>query len=271
MATTGADPRAGSLVLPGHTAVPPRIKQFEAGGFRAWPAASVTYDGAWAIRLTAGHPAKRLNSINVIDRGDNAEISKRLGRAEQRFRAYGRPLTVRVTPLTPQALIDHCHGKGWRAFGYSLVMTAPMEDLVTDPAIDQIPLKDVALFVEAALVTGAVLPKWRAGLSEIIQSIEPDVGMFVQNRDGSPAATAICVQDGDIAGLFEVATAVVHRRRGITRANLSAALKWAAKRGARTAWLQVEAENHAAIALYEGMGFRPFYGYHYCQPEGAKG
>ena len=42
-------------------------RRFEAAGFRAWPAASVHYDGTWVIRLTAGHTAKRLNSVNPLD------------------------------------------------------------------------------------------------------------------------------------------------------------------------------------------------------------
>ncbi|RWF09009.1 MAG: GNAT family N-acetyltransferase, partial [Mesorhizobium sp.] len=36
------------------------VRRYEAAGFRAWPAAAVHYDGTWVVRLTAGHPAKRL-------------------------------------------------------------------------------------------------------------------------------------------------------------------------------------------------------------------
>ena len=43
------------------------VRRLEAVGFRAWPAASVHYDGSWAVRLTAGHPSKRLNSVNPLD------------------------------------------------------------------------------------------------------------------------------------------------------------------------------------------------------------
>jgi hypothetical protein len=33
------------------------VRRYEAAGFRAWPAASVLYDGTWLIRLTAGNSA----------------------------------------------------------------------------------------------------------------------------------------------------------------------------------------------------------------------
>ena len=46
------------------------VRRYEAAGFRAWPAAAVHYDGTWVVRLTAGHPAKRLNSVNPLDPGD---------------------------------------------------------------------------------------------------------------------------------------------------------------------------------------------------------
>ena len=44
---------------------------------------------------------------------------------------------------------------------------------------------------------------------------------------------------------------------------LAAALKWAKSRGADTAWLQVESDNHAAMTMYEGLGFEPAYSYFY--------
>ena len=78
------------------------VRRFEAAGFRAWPAASVYYDGTWAIRLTAGHPAKRLNSVNPLDPGDVANPAERIARAARRFAAYGRPLTFRMSPLVGQ-------------------------------------------------------------------------------------------------------------------------------------------------------------------------
>jgi hypothetical protein len=95
------------------------VRRFEAAGFRAWPAASVHYDGAWAIRLTAGHPAKRLNSVNPLDPGDDINIEERIGRAARRFAAYGRPLTFRMSPLAGTKVAEHLDGDGWSRFSES--------------------------------------------------------------------------------------------------------------------------------------------------------
>ena len=92
------------------------VRRFEAAGFRAWPAAAVHYDGTWVVRLTAGHPAKRLNSVNPLDPGDVHDLPERIMRAGRRFDAYGRPLTFRLSPLAGRKLVNHLEGEGWTAF-----------------------------------------------------------------------------------------------------------------------------------------------------------
>ena len=247
----------------GHPVFSPRVRQYEAAGFRAWPAASVHYDGTWMVRLTASHPAKRLNSINSLDPADTGNIETRLARAAQRFRAYGRPLTLRVTPLTPSDLINYCDDNGWSRIGPSLIMEAPINKMPLNTIVNQLPLRDIGRFVDAAIATGSVLAANRAGLSEIIGSVEPAKGLFVRETVGKAQSTLVCVQDGQLAGLFELATALQYRRQGHARALLLAALKWAAAKGAQKAWLQVEEANSAALELYSQIGFTPFYRYHY--------
>ena len=244
----------------------PTVRRFEAAGFRAWPAAAVHYDGTWAVRLTAGHPARRLNSINPLDPGDDGNLKERIARAARRFAAYGRPLTFRVSPLTGPAVLAHLDQRGWSSFGESLVMRAKLDDAMVRDAIDQIPLKDVGRFISAAIAIHSLDPALRPGLSEVISAIEPPTGLFVHERGGSSVSTAVCVHDSDLAGLFEVATDAAQRGQGYGRRTLLSALKWAHARGARQAWLQVEAANVSAVGLYRSMGFGEIYRYHYRQP-----
>ena len=136
-------------------------------------------------------------------------------------------------------------------------------------AIDQIPLKDVGRFVTASLAVRNSDPAIRPGLSEIIGAIEPEAGLFVHEGEDKALAIAICVHDGDLAGLFEIATEAGERRQGHARRLVQSALKWARQRGARFAWLQVEADNVEALALYRALGFDEIYRYHYRQPPGS--
>jgi ribosomal protein S18 acetylase RimI-like enzyme len=245
------------------------VRRFEAAGFRAWPAASASYDGTWLVRLTAGHPAKRLNSVNPLDPGDVGDFAARIARARRRFDAYGRPITFRLSPLSGPTLSSHLDGEGWSIFDPSLVMRLDLSAAPLEAASDRIPLKDIGRFTAAAMSVHGLEPGARAGLAEVIGAIQPKTGMFVLEEEGAPVATLICVHDGDLAGLFEVATEASARGRGHGRAIVLSALKWAKLRGARTAWLQVEEGNAAASNLYESMGFRTAYAYHYRRPPEA--
>ncbi|RJG43893.1 GNAT family N-acetyltransferase [Mesorhizobium sp. DCY119] len=245
-----------------------KVRRYEAAGFRAWPAATVHYDGTWVVRLTAGHPAKRLNSVNPLDPGDVGNLTERIARAARRFDSYGRPLTFRMSPLSGPVLSSHLDDLGWDVFSESLVMRLPLEGAGVESALDQIPLKDIGRFIGAALKVHGLPSSLRPGLSEIIGSIQPEAGLFVLEND-KPLATAICVQEGDLAGLFEIATDAAERGKGHGRRIVLSALKWARSRGAREAWLQVEADNEAARHVYETLGFREVYRYHYRRPPEA--
>ncbi len=264
MATIVPDPAlADTRHNPFETSELAMVRRLEAAGFRAWPAASVHYDGTWVIRLTAGLAAKRLNSVNPLDPGDVSNIEDRIGRAMRRFDAYGRPLVFRMTPLGGERLSAHLDGLGWTRYSESLVMAVRLSDELVAPVMDQIPLRDVGRYVTAALRIRGAEPSTRAGLTEVIGAIEPEAGLFVHESAGSAVATGICVHDGELAGLFEIATDPAARGRGHARQLVLSALRWARGRGAVYGWLQVEADNAPAIALYRSLGFEECYRYHY--------
>jgi ribosomal protein S18 acetylase RimI-like enzyme len=257
MATIAAEPAVPDLAI---------IRRLEAAGFRAWPASSVTYEGTWAVRLTAGHPAKRLNSINPLDPADNARFDERIARTTRRFDAYGRRVLFRVTPLAGATLTRHLDDGCWTRFSDSIVMALDLSGKNFDAVMDMLPTHDVARFLDGALRIrgdGRVL---RPGLSEIIGSIRGEAGLFLAEREQAAVSTAICVHDGDLAGLFEVSTLAAERGRGHARDIVLSSLKWAKLRGARMAWLQVEADNEAAVSLYRSLGFAELYRYHYRAP-----
>ncbi|WP_271897334.1 GNAT family N-acetyltransferase [Candidatus Phyllobacterium onerii] len=242
-----------------------QIRQFEAVGFRSWPASSVHYDGSWAIRMTASHPSKRLNSVNPLDPGDTNNLEQRVARAAQRFRAYGRPAIFRQSPLAPEALDQYLEELGWARFDESMVMVVDLANVDLSDALDQIPLKDIGRFIDAALQVQEDNAALKPGLFEVINAIRPSKGLFVIEEGAVPVSTAICVQDGALAGLFNIGTAANRRRVGLGRTIIKSALKWALQHGAKKAWLQVEIANTGAIALYERMGFNEAYRYAYRQ------
>ena len=242
------------------------VRRLEAAGFRAWPASSTVYDGTWAVRLTKSFPAKRLNSVNPLDPSDHSDIEGRIERAAARFAEFGRPLVFRQSPLAPTPLIEHLDRAGWSSFAESIVFTADLASLDLSTGIDRIPTRDLARYINASLVVHERPDEMRQGLTEILESIRPPAGLFVQEEDGKPIAVALAIHDNDLAGVLDVAVASGSRQRGIGRGIVTAALAHALARGARTGWLQVEADNAAGIAMYRKLGFTEAYRYVYRAP-----
>lgn len=243
------------------------VRRLEAVSFRSFPSTTTYYDGTWAIRLTAGHPANRLNSVNPLDPEDHSEMVKRLELARLRFKSYDRPLVLRQTPLAPRPLVELMDSNGWLRFDETLVMAAPLDKTRLSAAVDRVPLRDVGRWVEHHLALAGQSVERKPGMVEVLSSIQPECGLFLsQAADGQALATVRCVCDGDLAGIFELETNPSFRRKGHGSSVLESALKWASALSVRRTWLQVVADNEAAIALYRQYGFKPVYRYVYRSP-----
>lgn len=246
----------------------PLVRRLEAVGFRAWPASSTQYDGSWQVRLTAGHPSKRLNSVVPLDPSDHRDMEIRLEKARRKFEAYGRPMVVRETPLAPPLLMDLLQAQNWQPFEETIVMTCDLASATLPDTLDHLPSHDVGRYVDASLTVDEADPLLKPALAEIVSGIKPPSGLFViEDPETGPIATTLCVQDNDLAGLMSVAVAREHRRKGLGAEIVASALRWARTRSARTAWLQVGAPNAPALALYGRLGFREVYRYRYWRQE----
>ncbi|HEX2147769.1 MAG TPA: GNAT family N-acetyltransferase [Pseudorhizobium sp.] len=242
----------------------PLVRRLEAVGFRAWPAATVIYDGSWQIRLSGGHPSKRLNCVVPLDPSDIRDMDLRLEKARKRFQSYGRPLLVRQTPLSPPRLMDRLTEQGWERFETVKVMMADLGRPALPDTIDHLPTHDIGRFVDANLLVRGEDPGLKPALAEVLSAIKPTTGLFViEKPKHGPAAVALCVQDNDLAGVMELAVAESTRRQGLGTEILASALRWARINGARSTWLQVLGTNAPALALYGKFGFQPVYEYHY--------
>ena len=253
------------------TADLPEVRRLEAVGFRSWPAATTSFDGSWAVRLTAAHPSKRLNSVNPLDRADHSDLENRIARVGRRFAGFGRPLVFRQTPLAPKPLEDILDARGWPRFDETIVMTRDLEPATTKD-VPRVPMADVGRWIDACIAMGSVEMAVKPGLSELIAHVEGQVGLFLVEDDaGTPFAAAMAVRFADLAGLFEVVVNPAMRRRGFGASVVRDAMGWAAASGAKRMWLQVVAQNAAARGLYESLGFGEGYRYAYRQaPDGWK-
>ena len=258
----------------------PLARRLQALGFRSWPAATTTFDGTWAIRLTAGAASKRQNSVNPLDPGDTARLDERIDAAEARFRSFGRTPTFSISPLAPPALDERLAARSWARRDESIVMLAPLDTMDLRAGLDMVPLADAGRWLDAEVALGAFSNTDRPGIAETLAAIRPHaqgalpvgtrdgpVQLYVAEDDsGAPLAALLAVRFGLLVGLFQIVVDPARRREGHARRLIASALTNAAREGAVQAWLQVERSNVAAVALYESLGLRTAYGYHYRQP-----
>ncbi|MFD3840035.1 GNAT family N-acetyltransferase [Streptomyces sp. NPDC058642] len=167
---------------------------------------------------------------------------------------------------------------GWRRAGFTIrrreweyaVPTDPrttgLDEVLPPPGVTIVPAgqadEDLLRAVDRAIreeVEATV--GWQSMPAEVIPRLEGDTIV-------DPSKYAVAAAPGRYLGLIRVVTAIRPRigliavrageqRRGIGRALLAHALGTAHRSGFTEAWAEVQESNHAASALFEGIGARP--------------
>lgn len=242
------------------------IQQVAAFGWRACETARI---GDWLLRASGGF-TQRANSVFAI--GDpRVDLDAALGRAEQWYAERDLPLMVMQTDgASPPGLTEHLLARGFEPRSESHLMTAEVSHV----------LRAMPDVLPAVVATGLEvrvddLPdeSWYACYAESARPVtdsgrrvitEHPAVVFASLRDGGRTiAVARAAVDARWAGLFAVAVVSDRRREGLGAAVTLAALKEAARRGGRHVYLQVEAHNESAVALYRRLNLRVHHDYRY--------
>ncbi|HET8728669.1 MAG TPA: GNAT family N-acetyltransferase [Alphaproteobacteria bacterium] len=241
------------------------VRLLERLGAATWPAEHEEEISGWRLGFTSG-VTRRANSVLPLD-WTGGDLDAAVSEAEARYRARGLAPCFKLTfAALPEGLEGLLADRGYRAAGRSRVMTADAAAMARacTPAY------------EVGLAAGPD-PVWRAVVwpSDEVPAAEEAVRAGIVGRIPTPRAFVTVVLDdrpagtalGAVADGWGCVTAVhtlpAFRRRGVARAALGALAGWTAGQGATGLFLQVEADNAAAIALYEAAGFRWAYDYHY--------
>jgi ribosomal protein S18 acetylase RimI-like enzyme len=126
---------------------------------------------------------------------------------------------------------------------------------------------DVALSADPgpewlAVYLSGLSPDRRAVAPAILSGL-PAARVYVScRRAGAVVGSGLSVADGRLASVQCMATLAGARRQGCASAVLAAIEAWAAAQGCTRLYLQAEAANTPAIALYERAGFRIAGRYH---------
>lgn len=226
---------------------------------RAWPAQTRARLGGWRLNASAGY-SNRINACwPLAAPGLDGEAA--IAAAEAWFSARGLPPCFKLTDgaVAPADLADRLAARGYAPRAETLVMVGPLAD---GEAGDVILTATPDPGFEAVLVATAS-PGDAAERLAALARIPPPALFARLDVDGQAAALGACAVDGEWVGVFGMRTAPDRRRQGLAQRVLKALLGRAAAHGARRAYLQVEAANAPAVALYRGQGFVPAYAYRY--------
>ena len=248
---------------------------------RAWRPVESERLGDWELRAAAGF-TRRANS--VLPLGDpGLPLDAALTAVRRWYEDRGLPAYVQTATGaegTQELLCAELERRGW-----TREVTAELWTGALAPVADREEASGVELSREA---DEAWLGRYqRKGVSEVAlevlgsgspRSSEAESGggpsVWFATVPGSspgaaPAAVGRCVVDGRWAGFAAVEVDPEQRRRGLATTVMAALARRALDEGASAAWLQVEADNAGARALYAGTGFSAHHAYHHYRAPGS--
>lgn len=226
----------------------------------AWPARERERLGAWRLNAASGH-SMRINAcwpLGAPDRDPNAAIDA----VEAWYAARGLPPRFKLTDdvVAPADLAERLAARGYRPGKDTLVMVGATGG-ERDLAVRVSSAPDETF--ETVFTASAGDPEDGRERIEALGRMPAPACFARLDIDGAPAAIGVAALGGGFAGVFGMRTVPDHRRKGLARRVLLTLLSEARREGVERAWLQVEAHNAPAIALYAAEGFAPAYRYRY--------
>jgi ribosomal protein S18 acetylase RimI-like enzyme len=240
----------------------------EAGLNAAQPAEQLLFDG-WLLRYAPGK-ARRARSVNAISAG-RLPLQEKLAHCRGWYAKEGLPCLFRITPFSrPRDLDGALAQSGFVAEDETHVMTLTLGGAVPT-ARHEVREIGVAEFAQqVGRLRGSSARQIAA--HEVRLSASP---LLLKSRrlaleeEGRIVAVGQSVPEGELVGLYDIVTAGDARGRGLATALTVEMLRRALSDGARTAYLQVSADNIAGRRVYSKLGFVDRYAYWYRTSAGA--
>lgn len=235
--------------------------ELEAAAFASWPALEPEemFCG-WRLRYANGY-TKRANSANCSAAAialDDAQIAE----IEARYRLRGLPPIFRLTSVAVPSQFDRrLAERGYQLVDPSHLMVLPRLDAAASGAgLRTLGAEDwLAAYLQ---ITGS-LAQGQDHHLKMLRAIDSPRVLAIEGSGDEPASCGLAVLHGGRLGLFDLATTATRRRQGWATTLCRKLLAWGQAAGARSAYLQVVANNADAISLYEQLGFQRAYRYWY--------
>jgi ribosomal protein S18 acetylase RimI-like enzyme len=243
---------------------PNLLSRIEDAGLNASAPPQQRWIDGWLVRFSPGK-AKRARCVNAVAAG-RLPVGEKLARCEDVYHRAGLPMFVRITPFSlPAGLDAHLGYLGFHAVDDTRVMVLADLDGAAARSPDGAELRDIPLDAFAHRVgafRGSPLAQRQAHVERLASSPVPFFACELL-VDGESVACGQMALEDDLVGLYDIFTAPAARGRGHAETVCRHLLAEGQRRGARHAYLQVDADNAPARAVYHRLGFTDGYAYHY--------
>ncbi|SHQ49465.1 N-acetylglutamate synthase, CG3035 family [Mycobacteroides abscessus] len=244
-----ADNIVSVRVLPPVPVLNRDIRSMQRAAALAWPGLEHQWLDGWFVRASDGH-TRRANSAVPLD---HSASSRALGELDAWYTERGLPTLL----CLPDRLIHPPDGLA--TSDETVVMVRDLDNAGTDtlpaePSADWLALHGDNHPLVVPVLTAVV---------------DGTLGFAAVASEGSTAAIARGAVTENWLGISAVRVAENQRRRGLAAQVCDILLGWGAALGARRAYVQVRADNAAALALYPTLGFTEQHRYRYAQIRAA--
>lgn len=247
---------------------PKTITRFEELSLNAWPSLRVMlYDG-WILRFSNGY-TKRANSSNPLYPG-TLDIGQKIRVCENIFTEAKLDTIFKITEETQPSHLDAMlESAGYVVEAQSFVQTLQLERISRSAADNDyygivLSQEPTSKWFSAFFRMSGLADEMRETAKQMLLNTVPQKRLAsIRSAEGEIVACGMAVLQGEYVGLFDIMTDKNFRRRGYASRLTMSLLEWAKANGAKTAYLQVVANNKPAIELYSRLGFIQSYRYWY--------
>lgn len=235
------------------------IRRLEELSFNAWPALRTVLVGGWVVRLADGH-TRRANAASPFH-PETLPAGAIIDLVDDVFVRAGLDPVYRLTGLQQPEFETSLRARGY-------VDNEPVVVLRSPPLERRAKLSGVTIapsasdeWLREALSAYGYEAELEPALRRIFDDIVWPCGFATIRHCDRNVAWGLAVVEADHVGLFDLVVAPDCRGNGFGGRLVSSLLGWGSSLGARNAYLQVRTENHAALALYNSLGFTEVYEY----------
>lgn len=245
-----------------------KVIQLQEIANNAWPAKNYLFLNGWILRFTDGATSRANSVLLLYYYGNN--LKGDISFVEKAYRKYDLPVKFMLHDYyEPSELYSRLVELDYQADPIVDIMGTNLESLKKEVIINHYQYVSSSKRTKAWSEALAKLATNRSkedliGIIGIIDRINiPLKRYFAAVTEDHVIGIVLGILHNSYLGIMDLIVDPEYRRQGVATALLCQSVEWTTTLGGTHIYLQVEKENHEAIALYNKLQFENWYSYFY--------